>query len=101
MVRQWAYDCILADDLRKKALGKAVAKYGKGETMAELSLLRTKYEGNSRYIFYVFHYPRPEFRAVIIQSIELTKLAEGFCCPKGMCKAGSALRSNDPARMSS
>ena len=42
------YALDLADDLRKSALAKAVTKYGKGDTMAELSLLRSKYEGNSR-----------------------------------------------------
>ena len=42
------YALDLADDLRKKALGKAVAKYGKGGTMAELSILRSKYAGNAR-----------------------------------------------------
>ena len=42
------YALDLADDLRKKALGKAVAKYGKGDTMAELSILRSKYGGNAR-----------------------------------------------------
>ena len=38
------YTLDLADGLRKKALEKAVTKYGKGDTMAELSLLRTKYQ---------------------------------------------------------
>ena len=38
----------LADGMRKKALNRAVGKYGKADTMAELSLLRTKYEGNAR-----------------------------------------------------
>lgn len=42
------YALDLADSLRKKALEKAVTKYGKGDTMAELSLLRTKYQGNER-----------------------------------------------------
>jgi hypothetical protein len=42
------YALDLADGLRKKALEKAVTKYGKGDTMAELSLLRTKYQGNER-----------------------------------------------------
>ena len=42
------YALDLADDLRKKALEKAVAKYGKADTMAELSLLRPKYDGNER-----------------------------------------------------
>ena len=42
------YALDLADNLRKKALGKAVAKYGKSDTMAELSMLRSKYEGNAR-----------------------------------------------------
>ena len=42
------YALDLADDLRKKALAKAVTKYGKGDTMAELSLLRSKYDGNPR-----------------------------------------------------
>ena len=42
------YALDLADDMRKKALGKAVAKYGKGDTTAELSLLRSKYDGNAR-----------------------------------------------------
>ena len=42
------YALDLADDLRKRALGKAVTKYGKADTMAELSLLRSKYDGNER-----------------------------------------------------
>ena len=42
------YAVDLADDLRKKALERAVDKYGKGDTMAELSLLRSKYQGNER-----------------------------------------------------
>ena len=42
------YAVDLADGMRKKALNRAVDKYGKGDTMAELSLLRTKYEGNAR-----------------------------------------------------
>lgn len=42
------YALDLADELRKKALEKAVTKYGKGDTMAELSILRTKYQGNQR-----------------------------------------------------
>ena len=42
------YALDLADDLRKRALGKAVTKYGKADTMAELSLLRSKYAGNAR-----------------------------------------------------
>jgi len=42
------YALDLADGLRRKALEKAVAKYGKGDTMAELSMLRTKYQGNER-----------------------------------------------------
>ena len=42
------YAVDLADGMRKKALNRAVGKYGKADTMAELSLLRTKYEGNAR-----------------------------------------------------
>ncbi len=42
------YAVDLADDLRKRSLCKAIEKYGKGDTMAELSLLRSKYEGNER-----------------------------------------------------
>ena len=42
------YALDLADDLRKRALVKAVNKYGKADTMAELSLLRSKYDGNAR-----------------------------------------------------
>ena len=42
------YALDLADDLRKRALGEAVTKYGKADTMAELSLLRSKYDGNER-----------------------------------------------------
>ena len=42
------YALDLADGLRKKALEKSVSKYGKADTMAELSLLRSKYEGNAR-----------------------------------------------------
>ena len=42
------YALDLADDLRKRALGKAITKYGKADTMAELSLLRSKYDGNAR-----------------------------------------------------
>ena len=42
------YAVDLADDLRKRAINRAVDKYGKSDTMAELSLLRTKYEGNAR-----------------------------------------------------
>ena len=42
------YAVDLADGMRKKALNMAVDKYGKADTMAELSLLRTKYEGNAR-----------------------------------------------------
>ena len=42
------YALDLADDLRKHALAKAVTKYGKGDTMAELSILRSKYDGNPR-----------------------------------------------------
>jgi hypothetical protein len=42
------YAVDLADDLRRRALTRAVDKYGKGDTMAELSLLRTKYQGNER-----------------------------------------------------
>ena len=42
------YTLDLADDLRKRALGKAVTKYGKADTMAELSLLRSKYGDNTR-----------------------------------------------------
>ena len=42
------YALDLTDDFRKKALGKAVTKYGKADTMAELSMLRSKYEGNAR-----------------------------------------------------
>ena len=42
------YALDLADDLRKRALAKAVTKYGKADTMAELSLLRSKYGDNTR-----------------------------------------------------
>lgn len=42
------YAVDLADSLRKKALNKAVNKYGKSDTMAELALLRDKYAGNER-----------------------------------------------------
>ncbi|WP_276935460.1 hypothetical protein [Ferroplasma acidiphilum] len=42
------YAVDLADSLRKKALVKAVNKYGKSDTMAELSLLRDRYAGNER-----------------------------------------------------
>ena len=42
------YAVDLADDLRKKSLAKAVNRYGKADTMAELSLLRDKYAGNER-----------------------------------------------------
>ena len=42
------YAVDLADDLRKKALTMAVEKYGKSDTLTELSLLRTKYQGNER-----------------------------------------------------
>ncbi|MDS0257725.1 hypothetical protein ApAK_08645 [Thermoplasmatales archaeon AK] len=42
------YALDLADDVRKRALEKAIKKYGKADTMAELSLLRIKYEGNAR-----------------------------------------------------
>ena len=42
------YALDLADDLRKRALAKAITKYGKADTMAELSLLRSKYDGNER-----------------------------------------------------
>ena len=42
------YALDLADDLRKRALANAITKYGKADTMAELSLLRSKYDGNER-----------------------------------------------------
>ena len=42
------YAVDLADDLRKKALTRAVEKYGKSDTLTELSVLRTKYQGNRR-----------------------------------------------------
>ena len=42
------YAVDLADELRRKSLARAIEKYGKGDTMAELSLLRTKYQGNER-----------------------------------------------------
>ena len=42
------YALDLADDLRERALAKTVTKYGKADTMAELSLLRSKYDGNAR-----------------------------------------------------
>jgi len=42
------YAVDLADSLRKKALNKAVNRYGKSDTMAELSLLRDRYAGNER-----------------------------------------------------
>jgi hypothetical protein len=42
------YALDLTDDLRKRALGKAVTKYGKADTMADLFLLRSKYNGNTR-----------------------------------------------------
>ncbi len=42
------YAVDLADDLRKNALSKAVAKYGKSDTMAELAMLRAKYSSNPR-----------------------------------------------------
>lgn len=42
----WAgYVVDYADEIRKKALSKAVEKYGKGEVMQEMGLLRAKYEG--------------------------------------------------------
>ena len=42
------YAVDLADDLRKRAISRAVGKYGKSDTMAELALLRSKYQGNER-----------------------------------------------------
>ena len=42
------YAVDLADDIRKRSLGKAGDRYGKADTMAELSLLRSKYKGNER-----------------------------------------------------
>jgi hypothetical protein len=42
------YALDLADDLRKRALEKAVTMYGKGDTMAELAILRKKYDNSER-----------------------------------------------------